>query len=55
MNDFKFIVGVAPDEECILELHRMLAQGLINKHGADVMEKVLEIAKDKKIDKLTKD
>lgn len=49
MKDFEFVVGVAPDEETIKEFHRILANGLIKKYGANnmkgVLEKASEIAK----------
>lgn len=44
MKDFEFVVGVAPDEETIKEFHRILANGLIKKYGANIMKGVLEKA-----------
>lgn len=44
MKDFEFVVGVAPDEETIKEFHRILANGLIKKYGANTMKGVLEKA-----------
>ena len=44
MKYFEFVVGVAPDEETIKEFHRILANGLIKKYGANTMKGVLEKA-----------
>ena len=44
MKDFEFVVGEAPDEEAIKEFHRILANGLIKKYGANTMKGVLEKA-----------
>ncbi len=43
MKDFKFVVGVDPDEETIKEFHKILANGLIKRYGIETMKKVLEI------------
>lgn len=44
-QEFEFIVDVSPDEETIREFHRSIAQGLINKYGAETMKRVLEGSK----------
>lgn len=41
-QEFEFIVDVPPDEYTIREFHKSIAQGLINKYGAENMKKVLE-------------
>lgn len=45
MKDFEFIVITPPDEECIENFHKTLAQGLINKYGIETMKKVVELSK----------
>lgn len=40
--EFEFIIDVPPDEETIREFHKSIAQGLINKYGAETMKRVLE-------------
>jgi len=40
---FEFIVDVPVDEETIRESHKVIAQALINKYGANNMRKVLKI------------
>lgn len=40
--DFNFVVGVAPDEETINNMHKELAKGLINKYGKKVIKEVLK-------------
>lgn len=42
MKNFKFVVRVAPDKETIKEFHKILANGLIKKYGAETMKIVLE-------------
>jgi len=44
-QEFEFIVDVLPDEETIREFHRSIAQGLVNKYGAETMKRVLEESK----------
>ena len=44
MQEFKFVVGVAPDEETIREFHSVLAKGLIKKYGVETMKEVLKKA-----------
>lgn len=39
--NFKFIVDVPPDEECLNNFHKALAKGLINKNGEENMKKVV--------------
>lgn len=46
-QEFEFIVDVQPDKETIREFHRSIAQGLVNKYGAETMKRVLEEAKKK--------
>lgn len=41
MKDFKFVVGVEPDEETIKEFHKILANGLIKKYGIETMKDVI--------------
>lgn len=40
--DFEFIVGTPPDEECIQNFHKTLAQGLINKYGSEKIDKLIK-------------
>lgn len=40
--EFEFIFENEPDEETIREFHQCIAQGLINKYGAENMKRVLE-------------
>lgn len=42
MKEFEFIIRISPDQGCLREMHKMMAQGLINKYGAEVMKKVIE-------------
>ena len=45
MKDFEFVVWKTVDnEETIKEFHRILANGLIKKYGANTMKGVLEKA-----------
>lgn len=44
---YEFIVDVPPDEETIIESHKVIAQALINKYGANNMRKVLKLLKNK--------
>lgn len=43
MNDFIFTVKGQADDEVIRDFHRALAKGLINKHGIEVMKKVIDM------------
>lgn len=43
--DFIFTVKGQADDEVIRDFHRALAKGLINKHGVDVMRKVVDFIK----------
>lgn len=42
MKDFEFIIRIQPDQGCLREMHKTMAQGLINKYGAEVMKRVIE-------------
>lgn len=43
MKDYEFIIVSPADEESIMNFHKSLAQGLIDKHGVEVMKQVLEL------------
>jgi len=45
--DFKFIIKTPPDEKCIKNSHKVLAQALINKYGAGFIRQALEIINSK--------
>lgn len=47
MKDFKFVVITKPDEETIKEFHKILAQALINKYGANTMKEIIKITNNK--------
>lgn len=46
--EYKFIVRTPPDQECIDEFYKSVAQGLINKHGVEFMREVVRTLKETK-------
>lgn len=47
MKEFEFVEVNKPDDYCLENFHKVLANGLVKKYGYETMEEVVKLIKEK--------